>query len=288
MSAPRTVWVTGAASGMGTSHARRFAAIGDRVGCWDVNAEALEDVVAGIRADGGEAEAAVADITEWDAVQAGAAGLREALGPAQVVIANAGVVPSGDHIENLDPAAWRQVIDVNLTGGFLTAKAAIPQLREAGGGSMVMISSICGLVASSGYGAYNASKHGVIGLARTLAHELAPLGVRVNAVCPGWVRTPMFDVSADDAAEPEDLDAFTSMNLIERMVEPGEVTDAVVWLTSPQSSMVTGIALPVEGGLLEKRAWPETEQDQASRSPARTGTESRFGGGASGHTQRGS
>ena len=89
-----------------------------------------------------------------------------------VVVANAGILLSGEHIADLDPAAWRRVIDVNLTGAFLTAKAAIPQLREAGGGSMVLISSICGLTASSGYGAYNASKHGVIGLMRTLAHEL--------------------------------------------------------------------------------------------------------------------
>ncbi len=266
MSEPRTVWVTGAGSGMGTSHARRFAAIGDRVGCVDRDAEALDAVVAGIRADGGEAAGAVADVTDWEAVRKGAAELREALGPAQVVIANAGVVPDGDHIEQIDPAEWRRVIDVNLTGAFITAKAAIPQLRGAGGGSMVLISSICGLVASSGYGAYNASKHGVIGLARTLAHELAPSGVRVNAVCPGWVRTPMLARSVDDAGGSGDLDAFTSMSLLERLVEPDEVTDAIVWLTSPQSSMVTGIALPVEGGLLERRAWPETEQDRASRS----------------------
>lgn len=261
MSEPRTVWVTGAASGMGASHARRFAAMGDRVGCWDVNEDGLDELVAGIRADGGTAETAVAEITDWEAVREGSARLRAALGPTQVVIANAGIVPGGDHVEDLDPAAWRRVVDVNLTGSFLTAKAGIPQLREAGGGSMVLISSICGLTASSGYGAYNASKHGVIGLMRTLAHELAPDGVRVNAVCPGWVRTPMLDVSVDDAVSSQDIGDFTRMNLIQRLTEPEEVTDAVVWLTSPQSSMVTGVALPVEGGLLEQRAWPPTAAD---------------------------
>jgi NAD(P)-dependent dehydrogenase (short-subunit alcohol dehydrogenase family) len=125
-----------------------------------------------------------------------------------------------------------------------------------------MISSVCGLTASSGYGAYNASKHGVIGLARTLAHELAPHGVTVNAICPGWVRTPMFDHSVDEAVEgAEPVDAFARMQLIERLIEPEEVTDAVVWITSTQARMVTGVALPVDGGLLESRAWPKTAED---------------------------
>ncbi len=208
----------------------------------------------------------VAEITDWDAVEAGAANLRQALGPAEVVVANAGILPSGEHIADLDPNTWRRVIDVNLTGAFLTAKASIPQLRETGGGSMVLVSSVCGLTASSGYGAYNASKHGVIGLMRTLAHELRFDGVNVNAVCPGWVRTPMFDQSLDEAVEPgEDLDAFARMTMIDRLIEPGEVTDAVVWLASPASRAITAVALPVDGGLVESRAWPETDEDRALR-----------------------
>ncbi len=273
MSDPRTVWVTGAASGMGASHARRFASLGDRVGCWDVHEEELAAVVEDIREAGGRAEAVVADVTDWDAMEAGAAQLREALGPADVVVANAGILLSGEHIADLDPAAWRRVVDVNLTGAFHTAKAAIPQLRETGGGSMILISSICGLTASSGYGAYNASKHGVIGLMRTLAHELRYDGVNVNAVCPGWIRTPMFDVSADDAgaAASEELDAFTGMTMIDRLIEPGEVTDAVVWLASDAARTITAVALPVDGGLLESRAWPETDDDRANRARRRGG-----------------
>jgi len=266
MSEPRTVWVTGAASGMGASHARRFASLGDRVGCWDVQAEALAEVVGEIRGLGGEAEGVVADVTDWEAVDTAAGRLRETLGPADVVVANAGILLSGEHIADLAPAAWRQVIDVNLTGAFLTAKAAIPQLREVGGGSMVLVSSICGLTASSGYGAYNASKHGVIGLMRTLAHELKFDGVNVNAVCPGWVRTPMFDQSADEAAgSGEDLDAFAAMTMIDRLIEPEEVTDAVVWLASQAARTITAVAVPVDGGLLESRAWPETDEDRALR-----------------------
>jgi NAD(P)-dependent dehydrogenase (short-subunit alcohol dehydrogenase family) len=254
----RSVWVTGAASGMGASHAQRFAALGDRVGCWDVRAEALEDLVTGIRASGGEAEAVVADVSDWAQVKGGAARLREGLGPVEVVVANAGIVLTGEHVEDLDPAGWKRVLDVNLTGAFLTAKAAIPQLRAAGAGSMILISSVCGLTTSPGYVAYNASKHGVIGLMRTLANELSPDGITVNAVCPGWVRTPMLDTSVEQAAAASgDSDAFARMHLIERLIEPTEVTDAVVWLASPGARMVTGVALPVDGGLLESRAWPD-------------------------------
>ena len=252
----RTVWVTGAASGMGASHARRFAERGDRVGCWDVQAEPLASLVGEIRSAGGQAEAAVADITDAEAVQGAADGLREELGPASVVIANAGIVLTGEYVEDLDPVAWKAVIDVNLTGTFLTARAAIPQLREAGGGSLILISSVCGLTTSPGYAAYNASKHGTIGLMRTLANELSPAGITVNAVCPGWVRTPMLDQSVDAADEAGPGD-FARMHLIERLIEPEEVTGAVEWLASPAARMVTGVALPVDGGLLESREWPD-------------------------------
>ena len=258
MSEPRTVWVTGAASGMGAVHARRFAECGDRVGLWDVQADALATLADDIRRAGGRAEAVVADITDWGAVRAGAARLREDLGPAQVVVANAGTIGDGSEVADLEPGAWREVLDVNLTGTFLTAKAAVPQLRAADGArSMILISSICGVTASQGFAAYNASKHGVVGLMRTLAHELGADGIAVNAVCPGWVDTPMLAASLEDAgADRGDLSDFTSMNLIERLIEPEEVTEAVVWLTSPMARAVTGVVLPVDLGLLEKRAWP--------------------------------
>ena len=258
MAGPRTVWVTGAGSGMGATHARGFAESGDRVACWDIQPQALDRIVGEIRAAGGEAEGLVADVTDWDALQGGAQRAREALGPVQVVVVNAGVILSGDHIESLDINEWRRVIDVNLTGSFLTAKAAIPQLRETRGERrLILISSVCGLTASAGFGAYNASKHGVIGLMRTLANELGPDGITVNAICPGWVRTPMMQPSIEAAgADPSDLGAFTGMSLIERLVEPHEVTETILWLASSAAAMVTGVALPMDGGLMEKRSWP--------------------------------
>jgi NAD(P)-dependent dehydrogenase (short-subunit alcohol dehydrogenase family) len=243
---------------MGAAHARRFAERGDRLGLLDVTEDALANLVDEIRGAGGRAEPVVADLTDWDALRAGAARLRERLGPAQVVVANAGIIGDGTEVADLEPDAWRRVLEVNLTGSFLTTKAAVPQLREAAGPrSMVLISSICGLTASQGFAAYNASKHGVIGLMRTLAHELGPDGIRVNALCPGWVDTPMLAASLEDAgADSGDLSRFTSMNLIERLIDPEEVTEAVLWLTSPRSRALTGVTLPVDLGLMESRAWP--------------------------------
>jgi NAD(P)-dependent dehydrogenase (short-subunit alcohol dehydrogenase family) len=257
MSEPRTVWVTGAASGMGASHAHRFGALGDRVACWDRNADGVESVAAEIRASGGDALPLTCDLSDWEEVAAAAVKAEHSLGPPSIVVANAGIILSGESIEDLDPDEWRRVVDVNLTGAFHTAKAAVPQLRRAAPAALIMIASICGLTTSAGFGAYNASKHGVIGLMRTLANELGPDDITVNAICPGWVRTPMLDASIADAdAEGSDLGEFTSMSIVERLVEPEEVTDAVIWLASPGARMITGVALPIDGGLMEKRAWP--------------------------------
>ena len=247
-------WVTGAASGMGARHVERLAAAGASVGCIDRDEDGLNVLVDRIKGNGGTAEGVVADVSHWSDVSAAAAALKRALGPARVVVANAGIVPSGDFVEHLDPSEWERVLAVNLSGVFHTAKAAIPQLREAGSGSLVLISSTAGLGAGPGYAAYYSSKHGVIGLMRTLANELAGEEIRVNAVCPGWVDTPMVDEQAADLGLSRDAAAnlFTADHLIQRLVTPDEVSDAVLWLASPQSSMVTGVALPVDGGLLAR------------------------------------
>ena len=247
-------WVTGAASGMGARHVERLAAAGASVGCIDRYEDGLNVLVDRIKGNGGTAEGVVADVSHWSDVSAAADALKRALGPARVVVANAGIVPSGDFVEHLDPSEWERVLAVNLSGVFHTAKAAIPQLREAGSGSLVLISSTAGLGAGPGYAAYYSSKHGVIGLMRTLANELAGEEIRVNAVCPGWVDTPMVDEQAADLGLSRDAAAnlFTADHLIQRLVTPDEVSDAVLWLASPQSSMVTGVALPVDGGLLAR------------------------------------
>ena len=247
----RVVWVTGAASGIGSCMASRFAHLGARVGCIDANPSVV-DVAEQIEAGGGVAAGVIADVTDAQTVTSAARQLESRLGPADVAVLGAGVAGSATPIAELDVAEWERVVAVNLTGVFVTMKAAIPQLRQAGNGSIVVIASAAGLAAGPGYAAYYASKHGVIGLMRTAANELGAEGIRVNAVCPGWVDTPMFEVQAAELDwDRERAEAtFTGDQLIQRLIEPDEIADAVVWLASPAAAMVTGIALPVDGGLL--------------------------------------
>src|SRR5690349_1367129 len=248
----RVAWVTGAGSGMGARHAQRLAEAGAKVACFDIDLATVERVADSIRSDGGEAIALAADVGDWAALSAAAEQAARELGPVSAVVANAGVLGPVASIRNLDPGAWDQVIRVNLTGVFHTAKAAIPQLGEGGG--MVLVSSISGLRGYAEAGAYNASKHGVIGLMRTLANELAPMGVRVNAICAGWVDTPMFDAQVEIAgfSKTEAVTRWAPDQLIERLVTPDEVSDAVLWLLSPAARMITGVSLPIDGGMLER------------------------------------
>jgi NAD(P)-dependent dehydrogenase (short-subunit alcohol dehydrogenase family) len=254
----KIVWVTGAGRGMGARHAQRFAAAGGIVGCIDRDRSAVEAVVDEIRADGHAAHAVIADVADWDSLRAAAEHLNGQLGSVNIVVANAGIMMAPIDVEDLDVELWRQIIDVDLMGPFLTAKAAIPQLRASGGGALVLISSISGVTGYPGFSAYNAAKHGVIGLARTLANELASIGVRVNAVCPGWVDTPMLDYEAANLGmtREEAVPIWASHHLIPRLVQPDEISDAVLWLASEASSMVTGITLNVDGGLFERRVAP--------------------------------
>lgn len=251
--AGQVAWVTGAGSGMGARHAERLAEAGARVACLDIDAAAAEQVAAKIRARGGVAVAAGADVGDCEAVRAAAAAAEQELGPVGLVVANAGILGPVSTVEALDPGEWDHVIRVNLTGVFHTAKGAIPQLRGKGG-SMVLVSSISGLRGYAQAAAYNASKHGVLGLMRTLANELAADGIRVNAVCPGWVDTPMFDAQVEIAGlgRADAIDQWAPDQLLERLITTDEVSDAVLWLLSDAAAMITGVALPVDGGMLER------------------------------------
>lgn len=250
------VWVTGAASGLGACFATRFAAAGARVGCIDVDAVGLGRVVAAIRATGGCPHSAVADVSDWKAVRDVAGELHDALGPARIVIANAGIVHEPRTVAELDVEVWERVVAVDLTGAFLTAKAAIPQVRQRSGGVIILISSVGGLRAAPGYAAYVAAKHGVLGLMGTLASELASDGIRVNAVCPATVDTPMLDGEAVALGIERDAAAeiWSAQHLIKRLITPDEVADAVLWLASDEARMVTGVAFPLDGGLLQRWA----------------------------------
>lgn len=250
----RVVWVSGAASGMGACFARRFNELGAGVGCIDADPGVIEAATQ-LGRDGTRAHGVIADVTDPAAIDAGAAQLESALGPAEIVVLSAGVAATSTPIADLGAAEWNRVLAVNLTGLFLTMRAAIPQLRQADGGVIVVIASAAGLGTGPGYAPYYASKHGAIGLMSTAANELAADGIRVNAVCPGWVDTPMFETQADELGwdRGEAAETFTADQLFGRLIEPDEIADAVLWLASPRAAMVTGIALPVDGGLLAAR-----------------------------------
>jgi NAD(P)-dependent dehydrogenase (short-subunit alcohol dehydrogenase family) len=194
----------------------------------------------------------VADVADPAAVERAAAELGSSLGDASVAVLAAGVKAPATPIAELDAVDWDRVVRVNLTGVFLTMKASIAQLRRAGGGSIAVIASAAGLGAGPGYAAYYASKHGVIGLMRTAANELAAEGIRVNAVCPGWVDTPMFEAELAEVGWDRErgIREYAGDHLIPRLIEPDEIADAVLWLSSERASMVTGVALAVDGGLL--------------------------------------
>ena len=249
----RVAWVTGAGSGIGAATARRLAAAGAAVACLDRDAVAATAVADELAGTGLRCVARGVDVTDWDALREAGEWLGSSLGPVEIVAACAGVEQAHAEVADLDPAHWRAVLDANATGTFLTIKAAIPQLRHGGRGAVVAVSSVGGLRGAAGYAAYTASKHAVLGLVRSLANELAP-SVRVNAVCPGSVDTPMLHRQAaelgldrDDAAEQ-----WASAHLLPRLITADEVAAAVLWLVEDASAMLTGVALPVDAGLLER------------------------------------
>jgi NAD(P)-dependent dehydrogenase (short-subunit alcohol dehydrogenase family) len=249
-----TAWVTGAASGIGAATAQRLAADGAHVACLDTDQQRLAVVVDDIKGSRGKAETAVVDVTDWTAMIEMANDLERSIGPTETVVASAGVINNQEELATLGLDAWNRVLEVNLTGVFLTMKASIPQMKRQGGGSAIIVASVSGLRASPGYGAYTASKHGVIGLMRCLANELAPDNIRVNAVCPGSVDTPMLDAQADDLGidRSEADDMWARAHLLPRLVTPEEVAEAIGWLASDASKSITGVALPIDIGALAR------------------------------------
>lgn len=246
----RVVLVTGAASGMGRATAHLLADEGAKVGIVDRSGDALEAVAEEIRGVGGTVHAVVADITDPEAPAAAVAEVRAALGPLDGLVNNAGV---SIHVPLEDPGfaeAWATTLAVNLTAQALFARAAIPDLVRNGDGRMVNIASTEGLGATAGIAPYTSSKHGVIGLTRSLAVEYGRTGLTVNAVCPGPIRTAMTAAIPDDAKE-----VFARRRTaLRRYAEPEEVAQITVSLLLPAASYLTGAVIPVDGGLTIRNA----------------------------------
>jgi SDR family mycofactocin-dependent oxidoreductase len=268
--------VTGAGRGQGRSHAVRLAAEGADVIAVDIAAndvdtisyplaseEELDATVKEVEALGRRAVKAVADVRSLSALQQAAdTGLSE-LGKIDIVCANAGI-GSWAVAWEMTEQQWKDMIDINLTGVFNTVRATLPSMVERGeGGSVVLTSSTAGLRAYANTAHYTAAKHGVIGLMKVLAQEAGPHRIRVNAVCPTTVRTPLvindstFELFAPHLENPTEDDVrepFESLNILPGVawVEPEDVSDAVLFLCSDAAKFITGVALPIDAGNIVK------------------------------------
>jgi NAD(P)-dependent dehydrogenase (short-subunit alcohol dehydrogenase family) len=240
--------ITGAGNGMGRAAALRFASEGARVGLIDINRSAVEAVAAEITAAGGEALPLIADVTNEEQVARAVDLAVERWGGLDIVVSNAGIELVGQdaRVHELAREVWDRTLSVNLTGMFLTCKHGIRALLASGGGSVVCTASPTGLYGCApGYTAYSASKAGVYGLTRVMASDYARLGIRVNAVIPGFTNTPMTKYFMESDEERENLVRTIPMG---RPGEPEEVAAVMLFLASDEAAYVTGAAWAADGG----------------------------------------
>lgn len=238
--------ITGGGSGIGRASALKLAAYGAAIGVSDINGEAAEETAAMIVEAGGKAIAMVCDVSKADQVEAMVEQTVAAFGGLDVALNNAGVGGAMIPVDALDEGTWDTVINVNLKGVWLCMKYEIPHMLKGGGGSIINVASLAGLVGFRSNAVYSASKHGVIGLTKSVALERARLGLRVNAICPGFTETAM--VSQMVAEVPSMEQAVQKMSPMRRLGTVDEIADAVLYLADDTSSFVNGVALPLDGG----------------------------------------
>ncbi|GAA4485527.1 mycofactocin-coupled SDR family oxidoreductase [Rhodococcus olei] len=261
--AGKVALITGAGNGMGRAHALRLAQEGADIVALDLPtaADDLAETAGQVRALGRGAVEAYADVRDLTAMrEAVAAGVAD-LGPLDVVVANAGISNNPGPAWTMDESVWNLALDVNLTGAWHTVTAAVPAMR-ATGGSVVIVSSTAGVKAVAGAAHYTASKHAVIGLMRTLANELGPKSIRVNALLPGAVGTAMTLNPATFARLRPDLENPTEQDVAEVLsrnhllpvpwVDSVDVANALLFLASDEARYVTGTELVVDAGLTQK------------------------------------
>jgi len=238
--------VTGAGQGNGAAIARGLAKSGAAVALADINGETVAALGAEIEAAGGKAFAQRLDVTDPKAVDDFAAATRKTLGPAKLLVNNAGVIHRTAIDEADHPDAWARTFAVNVDGTRLMARAYLGQLVETKG-SIVNLGSIMSVTTGPGLTAYAASKGAVAQFTKALANELAPRGVRVNALLPGVIATPMTQATRDN---PDAIAKFLAHTPMGRVGEPEELVGPILFLASDAASYVTGALLPVDGGYL--------------------------------------
>ena len=246
----KTVVVTGGALGIGQAACEILAERGAAVSIIDRDEKAGRAVCAAIESAGGRAIFSAVDVASFADVQAAIETTYAAFGSIDSLIVSAGIQRYGTAVST-DDAQWDEVLDVNLRGAWNAARAAIPFMRSNGGGTIVNVSSVQALASQQNVLAYTVSKHGLIGLTRSLAMDFAKENIRANAVCPGTVDTPMLAWAASLDPNPQSVyDACKAMHPLGRIARPREIAEVVAFLAHESSSFVTGAVWTVDGGLL--------------------------------------
>ncbi len=245
--AGKVALVTGGGAGIGRATALAFAQAGARVAIVDIVEEAGREVALAITAAGGEAMFIRADVVNAAEVEAMVARTVEAYGKIDCAVNNAGIEEEHMRLADCSEATFDRIMAINVKGVWLSLKYELAAMLRSGGGAIVNTASVAGLVAAPKMAAYCASKHAVLGLTKSAAIEYARKHIRVNAVCPGVIRTPMYERALQ--VDPKGTTQLAQMHPIGRVGEPEEVAAVVLWLCSDAAAFVTGHAHTVDGGL---------------------------------------
>jgi len=239
----KVAFVTGAASGIGRATAVAFAAEGARVAILDLTEDGLRDTADAIQNAGGEVLVIACDVSKPEQVEAAVARTVETFGRLDVAFNNAGVENKAAPVAEIELDEWDRILDINLRGTFICMKHELAQMVRQGSGVVINTSSGAGIRGVAGGAAYAASKHAIIGLTKSAALDYAMLNIRVNAILPGNIETPMMDrFTGGDVQKAIDLEP------VGRLGKPEEIADAVLWMSADLGAFVTGAAISVDGG----------------------------------------
>lgn len=239
----KVAFVTGAASGIGRATAVAFAAEGARVAILDRTEDALHETADTVRNAGGEVLTLACDVSRPEEVEAAVARTVERFGRLDIAFNNAGVENKAAPVAEIELEEWDRILDINLRGTFVCMKHELAQMVRQGSGVVINTSSGAGIRGVAGGAAYSASKHAIIGLTKSAALDYAKLNIRVNAVLPGNIETPMMDrFTGGDIQKAVDLEP------VGRLGKPEEIADAVLWMSADLGAFVTGASISVDGG----------------------------------------